>query len=298
MGETRSFDRWRPFDETTWSYQIFSRYDDQLGIIGTAHLNAMQFTFKGLKQKGVSWQVSAVNALDTGEKFLASFRTLKDWSDSYNLFDNWVNLNTVMACAANLETYVAAVVDLAIRSDPGLLFGASRSIDGAKLLKHGGASIETSQHVANCTKGDWSARFSALEKILGPLDPKIKCHHAKLEELRNIRNRVGHAFGRDIDNARNHGVRAFHDMESLSRERAYAFTRVCRTVARELDRHVLYRFIGDFETIRFFACYHRDVLNVNVIKRAIALKTALGRIGAQLRSKAHLAGLIEYWDAL
>ncbi len=294
----QGFDRWQSYDETTWSYQIFKRYDDQLGTIGTAHLNAMKFSYKGLKQKGATWGDPAVSALDTGERFLSSFKTVKDWSDSYNLFDNWVNLNTIVACAANLETYVAALVDLGIRSDPGLLFGAQRSIDGAKLLKYGGAKIDTDSHVTSCTKGDWSARIAGLERLFGPMDTKIKRHHSALEDLRNIRNRVGHAFGRDISNARNHGARAFHDMERLTREKAYDLASVCRAVARELDRHVLYQHVGDFETIRFFASYHTDTPNLSAMKRAILLKTALGRTGAQLRSKSHLVGLIEYWDAL
>ena len=297
MNNARVYDRWRPYDETTWSYQIFSRYDDQLGAIGTAHANALKYSYKSLNLQGAKWEDNAEQALNTGDKFLSAFRTVRDWSDSYNLFDNWVNLSTIMSCAANLETYVAAVVDLAIRSDPGLLFNAPQSVDGAKLLKYGRASIDTSSHVTNCTKGDWSARFSALEKLFGPLDVRVRTHHAKLEELRNIRNRVGHAFGRDIDNARNHGVRAFHEMERLSKEKANGYSRICRTVARELDRHILQRHVGDFETIRFFASHHQDRTGT-VMQRAIALKTAVGRIGAQPRGKVHCAGLIEYWDAL
>ncbi len=167
MGNAGNYDRWRPYEETTWSYQIFSRYDDQLGAIGTAHTNAMKYSYKSLKLQGAKWDDSAVLTLNTGDKFLSSFGTVRDWSDNYNLFDNWANLSTIISCAANLETYIAAVVDLAIRSDPGLLFNAPKSDDGAKLLKHGRANIDTSPQVTHCTKGDWSARFAALEKLFG-----------------------------------------------------------------------------------------------------------------------------------
>lgn len=294
----RSFDRWIPHDETTWSFQVFSRYDDQLGMLGTAHANAMKYTYGALKRQGATWSDDVGVALGTGDRFLNAFSDLKHWSEYYNLFDNWANLSRVLTCCANLETYISGAVELAIRSNPGILFGAPRSIDGAALLKRGGGALDTAPHVTACTKGDWSQRLSALGKLFGPLPTAILDHHAELEDLRTTRNRFGHAFGRDIDEVRDHGARIFRPMERLSRERAHGFEALCRSVARALDRHLLVDTIGDFDAIRFLAKHHADIPEGTLGDRAVALKRAIGQIGAQPRGKLYCRGLITYWDEL
>jgi hypothetical protein len=295
---TKLFNRWAAHDETTWCYQIYLQYDDQLGRINTAHTNAMMYTYANIGKQDVKWEDGAAHVLETGDKFLDSFTDLRHWSDSYNQFDNWVNLNVVLTSAANLETYLASVVDLAIKSNPGVLFRSPRAIDGGFLLKRGTANVDTESSVTACTKNYWSARLAALRRLFGDLPDIITKHHGDLEELRVVRNRVGHAFGRDIDAARDHGARAFHPMETMKREHAHRLGRICQTVARELDRHLLSNYIGDFEIIRFLALHHEDVSNLPLGERAKALKTAVGRIGAQPRGKLYCRGLIEYWDAL
>ncbi len=295
---TQLFERWSAYDETTWSYQIFSQYDDQLGAIGTAHINAMKYTYAKLGSEGAKWEDNVADALQTGDKFLDTLRDLQHWSESYNLFDNSANLARVLTSASNLETYLASIVNLTINSNPGLLFGSPRGIDGAVLLKRQTVPIDTEPHVTACIKGDWSARLAALQRLFGSLPSAVMQHHANLEELRNVRNRFGRAFGRDIDAARDHGACAFHPMEKLTRERAYKLGHVCQIVARELDRYLHLNYVGDCEAIRFFARHHVDTPNRPLGARAKALKTAIGRVGAQPRGKLYCRGLVEYWDAL
>lgn len=54
------------------------------------------------------------------------YSDLKDWSNSFNQYDNWVNLNSILVFSSNLETYMASAITLALESDPGTLFGASK----------------------------------------------------------------------------------------------------------------------------------------------------------------------------
>ena len=49
--------------------------------------------------------------------------TIKDWSNALNDFQNWINLNTLLILAANLETYIAKVTKFSLLSDLGVLFG-------------------------------------------------------------------------------------------------------------------------------------------------------------------------------
>ncbi len=65
------------------------------------------------------------------------FKNIKEWSNSFNELQNWMNLNALLAMMSNLETYMATVIPLAIESDIGVLYGVSKRIDGIELLKHG-----------------------------------------------------------------------------------------------------------------------------------------------------------------
>lgn len=291
------FNRWVSHDSTTWSHQIFSRYDAQLGMIGTAQNNAKKYVYKSLAKQGAQWTNSAAQALGTGDKFLEAFKDLEHWSENYNLFDNWVNLSRALTCAANLETYIAGVVDLAILSDPGILVGATKAVDGAALLKRS-SKVDTSAYVTSCTKGDWSSRLASLERLFGALPSTVLQLHADLEELRNIRNRFGHAFGRDIAEARDHGARVFRPMETLKIERVYQLESVCRKTARELDRFLLDRHIGDFDAIRFLSRHTEVLKGKNLGDRAISLKSTIGGAGATPRGKQYCRDLVSYWEAL
>lgn len=45
------------------------------------------------------------------------FKNIKEWSNSFNELQNWMNLNALLAMMSNLETYMATVIPLAIESD-------------------------------------------------------------------------------------------------------------------------------------------------------------------------------------
>lgn len=293
----RNFDRWQAFEQSTWSYQLFSQYDDQLGVMLTAQQNASKFTYKTLGRNGTKPQDSAESALGTGDRFLNSFNDITHWSNVYGDFANWTHLNAALACASNLETYMVGVIDLAIRSAPASLFGTKHALDGSVLLKYGAPTFDTKDYIISCTKGDWSKRLEALEKIFGPLPLELRHQHASLERLRKLRNNVGHAFGRNIENAQYHGLRELQPMERLSQKSLYSTMRACRKFAKVLDDFLLNEYVGDFEVIRFLSAHHNDVTGGTLGERVMALKKAIGATG-QPRGKVYLKGLLTYWDSL
>lgn len=291
------FDRWTNFEQSSWSFQVFSKYDDQLGMMLTANSGAAGYCYSSMGKAGGQWTDNAATVLGTGDRFLSAFSDLKHWSKTYNEFQNWVRLNTVLACAANLESYIAGVVDTALQSDPGTLFGAPKALDGAKILKADLSGVDKKPHVIACTKGTWSSRFSAIEKIFSTLPVSANLAISKLESIRRIRNNVGHAFGRDIDDAQYHGLRELHPMEGISEEAAFSSMTTCRKFAKELDNSLLQNHIGDFEIIRFLHAHHQDIKSNKVGERVMDLKKAIGS-RAQPRGKLYLRELIEYWDQL
>lgn len=292
-----NFQRWKSFEQTTWSFQVFSKYDDQLGMMLTSNANAAKYCYSAMGKAGCSWSDSAEVVLATGDRFLSAFEDLKHWSDTYNDFQNWMRLNAVLASAANLETFIAGVVDTAIQSDPGTLFGASKVIDGSMLLKTNAKGVDQEPHIISCTKGAWPSRISAIERIFGDLPLAAKFEVSKLEKIRRIRNNVGHAFGRDISSAQYHGLREIHSMERISESTAFGATSTCRNFARALDSYLLQNHIGDFEIVRFFHAHHQDNQGAKLGERVASLKKAIGS-RAQPRGKAYLRDLISYWDQL
>ncbi|MFD2262725.1 hypothetical protein ACFSM5_07480 [Lacibacterium aquatile] len=296
---TTNFNRWVAHEPSTWSLQIFNRYDSELGIMGTAHQGALEYTYRMLGANGAKWSDNARSAMGVSNQFFNYFKDLKHWSDTYHQFDNWINLSTVLTVASNLETYLAAVVVLAIESDPGVVVGAPKAVDGGTLLKNRSSRIDYQTYVMACTRGDWNSRLAALQRLFSPLPPVIFSRLSDLEAMRQIRNRFGHAFGRDIDAAREHGLREVIPIERVSHERAIRLKATAGRVARELDRHLLANHIGDFEPVRFYARHQwPKEKSVAVGQRAADLKKAVGGTGAVPRGKTYCAGLISYWDTL
>jgi hypothetical protein len=294
------FKRWQPLGRTTWPYRIFVKFSGELHQLINTHFVSTEALYSGLKEKGASWQDPPAKFFNPKRRDFEIYKDLREWSNAYNLFDNWVTLSRIMTISSTIETYLASVIGRALDSDPGVLLGVSRCIDGAAVLKNGPRKgIDPAPFVEACTKGTWSARLDAFERLFGVRPPEIRSAHSSLEEIRGIRNRFGHAFGRDIDEARKHGVLELLPMESVSRERANRLWKNVSIAMKAVDRFLLTKHIGDFETVRFYhaleptlkASSHRNV-------KAMALKRAIGGVGAESRGKDYCGELIDYWEAL
>jgi hypothetical protein len=294
------FKRWQPLGKTTWSYRIFLKFSGELHQLLNTHLVSTEALYGGLKEKGANWQDQPAKFFNPKHRDFEMYKDLREWSNAYNLFDNWVTLSRIMTISSTIETYLASVVGSALDSDPGVLLGVSRCIDGAAVLKNGPRKgIDSAPFVEACTKGTWSARLDAFEKLFGVGPPEIRIAHSSLEEIRETRNRFGHAFGRDIDEARKHGVLELLPMERVSQERANRLWKDASIAMKAVDRFLLTKHIGDFETVRFYhaleptlkASSHRNV-------KAMALKRAIGGVGAESRGKDYCGELIDYWEAI
>lgn len=261
----------------------------------------MFFTFRQLKATNVQWTDPAATVFAGAPAHLGDFGDMKDWAEALNELDVWVNLSAVTTVASNLETYVASVVSLAIDSDRSVLIGApARSIDGAYVLKHRTARApHLGGHVESCTKGDWSSRLAAFERLFGPAPADMRSRHSALEEMRGIRNRFGHAFGRDIEASRQHGHISIAPMEKVSRETVVRLRDAAWQFAKSMDSFLLKEHIGDFEALNFYSTmFPSQLAHVASEQRAVNFKKAIGQFGAGLRGKAYCKGLVRYWEAL
>lgn len=269
-----------------------------MGLWGT-HLSSAAYTYSQLGKTGAAWSDSPGKHFKAGVHTDSYCPDLKTWSVTYNSFGDWINLSLVLTLAANLETYMASVIRLALESDPAVVLGTPRAVDGVVVLKHGRpGAIPMSEFIENCTRGDWSSRLAAIARIFGECPEALSKQHAGLEELRLVRNRFGHAFGRDIESARRTGSLELLPMERLSRKRVERLREVVLTAARALDRHLLERHIGEFEALQFYHYLYPSLDNVDSIgQRAAILKKTIGAHGA-IRGKALCRGLVDYYESL
>ncbi len=295
----RNFDRWAPHDKTSWVFQVFRKYSTELLRLISAQTASAKFTYKMLGERGAHWGDLPSIYMPFAEVD-SHFGTLAKWSESFNLMDQWLTLSALLTTASNLETYLASIVGLALDSDPGILLGAPRAVDGAALLKGRIArpkQVET--YIEGCTKGNWSERLGVFESVFGPCPAALRNYHPALEELREIRNRFGHAFGRDIKESRKHGRIEIAPMERISVKRRNRLMREAWDFAREIDLFLLIKHIGDFEAVYFY----RSVLprlkqGLHVNQRAAIFKKEIGSFGAGPRGKVYSSGLVKYWDSL
>lgn len=296
----KKFNRWQAVGKSTWPYRIFQKFNGELHQLINTHLVSTEALYSGLKARGAKWGDNPAKFFNPAHRDFELYKNLREWSDAYNLFDNWVTLSRIVTISSTIETYLASVVGTALDSDPGVTLGMSKCVDGAMVLKNGPSkSLDSASYIEACTKGVWSARIHAFESLFQGSPPEFRSAHSALDEIREIRNRFGHAFGRDIDEARKHGVLELLPIERLSQERANRLWKEASGAIRAVDRFLLDRHIGDFETVRFYhglapalkGASHRNA-------KAMALKKAIGGIGAESRGKDYCGELIDYWDAL
>ncbi len=298
---TVGFTRWVSRERSTWPLQVFRKYNHELNLLYCAHLASSANVYAHLGSVGAEWNDRAEKHLDflAAKERVTLFGNLKDWSESANVFENWVRLNVIVAIASNLETYMAAVIQLAIDSDPGLLIGASKAVDGVSLLKRDVTQIGAEAVITDCTRGSWSSRVAAYSGAFGEAPKRLFENISELDAMRRLRNDVGHAFGRDIERARMHGTKEIIPMQPLSKQRADKLQNIAMETAKAIDSHLLRHHVGEYQAVHFyhkmFPALRKDV---HGNQRAVFLKKELGRFKAQLAGKTFCNALVAYYEAL
>jgi len=294
---TKTFDRWKHILPHSWPYKVYKQYNEEVSdYLWTADSS----------YKFVNSQLTKNHVLDTdGVKThfrlpstVWNFVTEKDWKTSYDEMQNWVRLNCIMSISANLETYLASVFSLAIESDPGLLLGATKTIDGAKLLKHNQLQSDVYKlHLKKCVEGKWSERISAIKKLFGTYPTIFDTNKAELEAMRVMRNKVGHAFGRDIEAARDFTKITKQVSERVSVDRLKKWMKCAFDVAGAVDTFLLDNHIGEYQSL---LAYHKNKASWDAktsTEKVGAFKQMYGATDHQI-GKRFCAELIDYYNSL
>ena len=208
-----SFDRWSSPYPHSLPYRIFKESDNEVRSLVISYESSFSFICSNLRKLGATWESPAFDyGLAENNKVL----TVKQWVNNSKDFANWMRLSLLMSMCSNVEIYMASIIRESIESDPGIIMGASHQIDGIKLLKSGNKVDENviADHIKKCTKDTWSSRLCHIEKLFGTM-PIIANNIKQLEDIRNLRNAVGHAFGRNIEKSQQYYRIEIEPIESI-----------------------------------------------------------------------------------
>ena len=145
-----TFDRWVPRYPHSLPYRIFKCYDNDLMGMVTSFESAKGYVYKHLASDGAVW---GSIARDYGLMLDNNIRTIKEWSNNYNEFENWLRLSWLMSLCSCFETYLACIIKECIESAPGLLIAVPHAIDGIYYKKKGISILRNEDldlHIRNC----------------------------------------------------------------------------------------------------------------------------------------------------
>ena len=291
------FDRWTPIYPHSLPYRIYKSYDNDLMSMITSFESAKGYTYSHLKEAGALWDSKA---FDFGLMKDNRTRTIKDWSNNYNEFANWVRLSLLLSSCSYLENYIATIVSESIDSDPGIMIGAPHVIDGIMYKKHGLflRKDEIDEKIVSCTKGTWQSRIENLKRLFGSLPNSMTDSISDLETIRTIRNDLAHAFGREIKESQDYFKSTKSPIRRLSVQRFNKFHILLNQIVQEFDLMVNKAHIGNYEQILQYHYIYDSIKDLEKGYKVEELKKSLLLDKNTGCSKSFCRGIIVYYESL
>lgn len=293
-----NFLRWKPSEQATRAHREFCNHHTEL--------NNLYWSFVPLASYGSYVARNSVEPA-TAKLFFANGPDVvrippivSDWKNHFGDFKNWVRLGVIMSAMSYFEVYFRTAITLALLSDPLARHGAAKALDGMKLVKVG-ASYEIDTQVTYCVKGEWPKRLATFRRLFAKVPTIFSSENISiLEEIRGIRNKVGHAFGRDIHSNWNLVGSGRSSVERLSENRLKKYLGLLFDVAADVDIFLLGNFIGEFE---YLLEYHRWLSKKRTdSERRVTVERAFAKCLGGIRAKApginYSRELIAYYDSL
>lgn len=289
-----TYDRWKSWSQQSWGFYLFQRHHSELNDLYWAHFPALVLSEKHVRQFSDEDKTAAAFAL-TGANKRRAPEMIANWKKGYRDFQNWNRLNALMALSSYFEVYLQTVVALSIESNPGLRFGSRKRIDGVAYLKE--LPEYSAMDLANgCVKGEWSSRIAEFGRIFGMVPTELRTHESDLEWMRNVRNGVGHYFGRDLRAPRFRGALRSPEMVRLSEERLQKLLGAVEEVAYGVDSFLLEEHIGSYEVVHFFHSI-RSSLHAGE-PRHISFRRRFGNEYGSTPGKSYCKNLVDYYESI
>jgi hypothetical protein len=297
-----SFERNGLWLGSTWAFRRFMAHHTEL--------NDMYWSYMPLwhigryKTKNLNAGDSVRKALHVDAKHDDARRvpeTAEKWHKNIKDFNNWVRLNALMALSSYFELYLTVLARMALLSRPGLLIGDPELADGVALLRRN-VKIDTSDFVRRCTRGEWPSRRKAIKDTFGDIPTAVDENIGQLDKMREVRNGVGHAFGRDLRSLPKHILDFHPEMIRVSEARLKKWLGLTVEVARAFDEYFAPLYIGEYETFlhyhrwrKKYADPHNRLGDDRVLTEAQAYNKVLGRLHGAAPGVSFCKKLIEFY---
>ncbi|QXI18863.1 hypothetical protein [Pseudomonas hamedanensis] len=291
-----TFDRWVKPEQTSWALWQFSEYEAQLNNMYWSSVALEQFAMHHVRKSPEESIKSVLKASGPNAARFDAGRSvfLKNVKD----MGNWKRASFIMAATGAMENYFQRAVLVALKSDPALLHGKSKAIDGVQWLKIG-IDVDHSEILTAVTKGSWGTRYSKLKSLFGEL-PDIRDNVDDLDKIRVFRNGVGHAFGRELDAKPRLLRRGTDEITPLTEEKFKKWLGQISGITREFDRHVVQHHIGDFESLLYLHEYiiKADRSKFSLRRFSKAFKSNIGQEQGHSKSIQYYEDMITYYDSV
>ncbi len=240
---------------------------------------------------------------DEDDKRMA--KTYKAWKANFREFENYTRLNMVMLISSCFETYLRTSVSIAFESKPGVIIMCADAVDGAFLLKRKpeygnsiGKDYQFAEYVDNICHGTWDNRLSAFEKYFGVLPKSIISRKNELNELRTIRNNVGHYLGRTKNDYSAPLLFSPISATRISHKRILKYFKLVNDVAKQVDLFLKEQYIGSYDIIKCFYRYSKNgfFTDERPGMKAQKFRQLLGNEGFPPAGKEYYSNLINYCE--
>lgn len=182
----------------------------------------------------------------------------------------WRRLLTLVMMSSAVERFLLAAASVAAASDPLLIAGFPKLLDGVSLMRRG--MKPPPRDLGGLITGDWNQRIACYRALFGDAPTGLIKATSELERLRADRNRVAHALGVD-DGYRGGQLTpqvqfasllfearkpALTPRISVSENRIETLMRTTQSVVDAIDGHLASEFIGAYEIMAVWLSWSED----------------------------------------
>jgi hypothetical protein len=237
----------------------------------------------------------------------------REWLVHIRESENWTRLSALTFLLSTLEVYLRAVIRAALASDPLLIPGFPKRVDGVVLLRLGRLRVPEDM-ISKCVKGAWNERVLAYTSTFGHPPDELSSSISGLEAMRKLRNQFAHESGRDaLTSQRGAPAQAYAGLRAidrirLSEQRLKAFLGIVFSVASAVDGHLETSYVGDWEMLELF---HLWKTNLRALEAALGsaaneaerrvdnglIKMLARTTDIQIPGKPYFNGLTKYYSA-
>lgn len=289
-----TFDRWQCGWPRTGPYVLFQGHHTELNNLywsnaaAAAHAVAAANAAKGSDAVGKVLRISPLNARRVSG-------SIADWRFRFKESENWVRLNALMGLTGYLETYLHSIVSLALTSDPGVLVSSPRAVDGLRLIKEGNLP-DMAPHILRITSGAWPDRVRNYGSLFRTVPMVLSASVKELETMRKLRNGVGHAFGRAIEEYRDPLLLRPVPVQRLAEDRLQRWLGIVEACVAAIEDHLRPTHVGAVEALLRYHRWDRKY-EAGHVSEARAFRSLFQERHGTLPKVGYFRDLIAYYQA-